>query len=382
MSRLRSAADRVRAFAASDAVLGALLFAVAELETIGHGESAAFAVAVPFFTLTLAWRRRAPLAVAVVAAAALGAAAFVAPLEFSSAGALVAVAAVLYSAGAYLPRRPAALGLAAMLAAATFEEALQGGGDLIFAAVMFAAPWLVGRGVREQRRQESALADAVARLERERERNARLAVAAERLRVARELHDTVAGLLNVVVVQAAVAEQCARDDVQRAADALAAVQESGRLASADLRRMLGLLRDPTDRARVEPAPGLDRVDDLVALARSAGLSVELTTSGVRGTLPAGLEVSAYRILQEALTNVVKHAHGARADVEVRYTSHAVEVVVRDGGGERTPVVEPGGHGLVGMRERTALFGGELQAAPTGDGGFAVRARLPLEGVPV
>jgi signal transduction histidine kinase len=380
MSRLSSAAHRVRASTASDAVLGAVLFATAEVETLAHGDWTAFAVAVPFFTLTLAWRRRAPLAVAIVAAAALGAAAVAAPLEFSSFAALLAVAAVLYSAGAHLPRRPAALGLAAMLAAAAFEEALQGGGDLIFAAVTFAAPWLIGRGVREQRRQEMALADAVASLEREQARNARLAVAAERLRVARELHDTVAGLLNVVVVHAAVAEQCARQDMQRAADALAAVQESGRLASADLRRMLGLLRDPTESARVEPAPGLDRVDDLVALARSAGLSVELTTSGAPGPLPAGLEVSAYRILQEALTNVVKHAHGARADVEVRYTPDAVEVVVRDSGGEPTPV-EPGGHGLVGMRERTALFGGELQAAPTADGGFAVRARLPLEGAP-
>jgi signal transduction histidine kinase len=372
----------VRASAASDAVLGAVLFAIAELETIGHGDSTAFAVAVPFFTLTLAWRRRAPLAVAVVAAAALAAAAVAAPLEFSSAAAMVAVAAVLYSAGAHLPRRPAALALAAMLAAATIEEALQGGGDLIFAAVSFAAPWLIGRGIREQRRQESALADAVARLERERERNARLAVAAERLRVARELHDTVAGLLNVVVVQAAVAEQCAREDAQRAVEALAAVEQSGRLASADLRRMLGVLRDPAESARVAPAPGLDRLDDLVALARSAGLSVELTTSGARRPLPAGLEVSAYRILQEALTNVVKHAHGARADVEVRYTRDAVEVVVRDGGGERTLAVEPGGHGLLGMRERTALFGGELEAAPTADGGFAVRARLPLKGAPV
>jgi signal transduction histidine kinase len=130
---------------------------------------------------------------------------------------------------------------------------------------------------------------------------------------------------------------------------------------------------------VAPAPGLDRLDDLVALARSGGLSVELTTSGARRPLPAGLEVSAYRILQEALTNVVKHAHGARADVEVRYTRDAVEVVVRDGGGERTLAVEPGGHGLLGMRERTALFGGELEAAPTADGGFAVRARLPLKG---
>jgi signal transduction histidine kinase len=379
MSRLRSAARRVRVCTASDAMFGVALFATAELETLAEGDSTAFAVAVPFFTLTLAWRRRAPLAVTIVAAAALGAAAVAAPLEFSSAAALVAVAAVLYSAGAHLPRRRAALGLAAMLAAATIEEALQGGGDLIFAAVGFAAPWLIGRGIREQRRQESALADAVARLEQEQERNTRLAVAAERLRVARELHDSVAGLLNVVVVQAAVAEQRARQDVQRAAIALAAVQASGRLASADLRRMVGLLRDPTESVGVEPAPGLDRVNDLVALARGAGLRVELTTSGAPGLLPASLEVSAYRILQEALTNVVKHANGARADVEVRYTPDAVEVVVRDGGGERTPAVEPGGHGLVGMRERTALFGGELQAAPTADGGFAVRARLPLEG---
>jgi len=333
MSRLSSALRRLRSSAASDAVVAVALFVVAELETIGRGDSTAFAIAIPFFTLTLAWRRRAPLAVAVVAAAALAGAAVAAPLEFPSAAAFLAVAAVLYSAGAHLPLRPAAAGLGAMLAAATIEEALQGGGDLVFAVVVFSAPWLIGRGVRGQRRQEAALEDAVARLEHERERNARLAVAAERLRVARELHDTVAGLLNVVVVQAAVAEQCAPADRAQAAASLAVVQESGRRASADLRSMLALLRAPSEAAHAAPAPGLDRVDDLVALARSAGLSVELTTSGARPPLPAGLEVSAYRIVQEALTNVLKHAHGARADVQVRYTPDAVEVVVRDDGGE-------------------------------------------------
>ncbi len=378
---LRSALRCVRAFMGWDAVLAAVLFAVAELETVAAGDPAAFVIAVPFFTLTLVWRRHAPLVVAGVAAVALAGAAIAAPLEFSSTAALLAVGVVLYSAGAHLRLRPAALALGAMVAAATIEEALQGGGDLIFAAVAFAAPWLIGRGIRGQRRQESELADAVARLEAERHNNARLAVAGERLWVARELHDTVAGRLNVVVVQAAVAEQHARDDMRRAQQALTAVQESGRLASSDLRTMLGLLHDPADPARVEPAPGLDRVDELVATARRAGLGVELTRSGVPEPLPAGLDVSAYRIIQEALTNVAKHAHGARVDVELRYAPDAVELGVRNCGGEPTNV-ERGGHGLVGMRERTALFGGELRAAPTPDGGFAVHARLPVEGAPV
>ena len=191
----------------------------------------------------------------------------------------------------------------------------------------------------------------------------------------------MAGLLNVVVVQAAVAEQHARGDARRAQEALTAVQESGRLASADLRRMLGLLHDPAEAARVEPAPGLDRVDELVALARASGLERRADAGAAcPSRCPAGLDVSAYRIIQEALTNVVKHAHGARVDVELRYAPDAVEVAVRDSGGRadggRARRPRPGRD----ARAHRALRR-RAEAAPTPDGGFAVHARLPLEGAP-
>ncbi|MCA1572599.1 MAG: histidine kinase [Chloroflexi bacterium] len=380
-TRLRRGLARVHDSAAFDVALAVGLCAVAETEIAAAGELGTIGVAAPFFTLTLAWRRRAALHVALVAATALAVVALFASLEFPSIAAFAAMFAVTYSAGAHLPTSRAMVALAAVLAAVVFEEVVQGGGDLHFAAIVFTVPWLIGRGVRAQREQERAIAEAVARLERERDRNAGLAIAAERLRMARELHDTIAGLLNLVVVQAAVAEQCSVEQPAEAAAALALVHESGRAASADLRRMLGVLRSSHDGAAVAPAPRLDAVDELVARARAAGADVKLTITGSRPELPAGVDLAAYRIVQEALSNVVKHAAGARAGVHVRYGADAVEIEVRDAGGTGT-AADSGGHGLIGMRERTAIFGGDLKAARTPDGGFAVRARLPLEGAPV
>lgn len=377
-ARLRRGLARVHGSATFDAVLAVALCAVTEAEIAAAGELGTIGVAAPFFTLTLAWRRRAALQVALVAATALAVVALFAPLEFPSNAAFLAMFAVTYSAGAHLPRRRALAALGAVLAAVAFEEIVQGGGDLLFAAIVFTVPWLIGRGVRAQREQERAITDAVMRLERERERNAELAVASERLRMARELHDTIAGLLNLVVVQAAVAEQCSFERPEAAAAALALVHESGRAASADLRRMLGVLRSQSGGAAVVPAPRLDGVDDLVARTRATGIDAKLTVTGSRGAIPAGLDLAAYRIVQEALSNVVRHAAGARADVHVGYGHDAVEIEVSNTGGAGA-AADSGGHGLIGMRERAAIFGGDLEAAPTLDGGFAVRARLPLEG---
>ena len=381
MTALRSASALLRHIhgsAAFDAVLAVALCAIAEAELAAAGELGTFGAAVPFFTLTLVWRRRAALQVALVAAGALAVLALFAPLEFPANTAFLAMFAVTYSAGAHLPRRRALAAIGAVLAAIAFEEIVQGGGDLLFAAIIFAVPWLIGRGVRARRQQEHAIAETVLRLERERERTAELAVASERLRMARELHDTIAGLLNLIVVQAAVAEQCSSEQPEEASKALALVHESGRAASADLRRMLGILRARSDGAAVAPAPRLDRVDDLVTRARATGIQAKLRITGSRAAIPAGLDLAAYRIVQEALSNVVKHAAGARADVHVRYDHDAVEIEVSNTGGAVT-AADTGGHGLVGMRERAAIFGGELEAAPTLDGGFTVRARLPLEG---
>ena len=383
MTALRSASALLRRFhesAVFDAVLAVALCAIAEAEVAAAGELATFGAVVPFLTLTLAWRRRAALHVALVAAGTLAVAALFAPLEFPANAAFLAMFAVTYSAGAHLPRRRALAAIGVVLAAIAFEEIAQGGGDLLFAAIIFTVPWLIGRGVRAQREQERAIAETVLRLEYERARNAELAVASERLRMAREVHDTIAGLLNLIVVQAAVAEQCSSEQPEEASKAVALVHESGRAASADLRRMLGILRARSDGAAVVPAARLDRVDDLVTRARATGIDAKLRITGSRAAIPAALDLAAYRIVQEALSNVVKHAAGARADVHVRYGHDAIEIEISDTGGVAAPAAS-GGHGLLGMRERAAIFGGELEAAPTLDGGFTVRAHLPLEGAP-
>ena len=378
---------RLASFAATprfDAALGVGLFVLAEVETAHAGELAGFGLAVPFFTLTLAWRRRAPLLVALGAAAAVVPLAFGPEIDFPSNAALAGVCGIAYSAGAHLPRREAILALAALLVAMNLQGILNGdlvkGGDAAFVLVMFGVPWGIGRIARRLREREQQIARTIEQLERERERTAELAVAGERLNVARELHDTVAALLNLVIVQGAVAEQRVRSDPAQARAAIAVIRDSGRRASADLQHMLGILRPEPGGRKPAPSPGLDRVDELVALARHAGVETELSVSGARNGLPAGLDLSAYRIVQEALSNVAKHAAGAHAEVCIRYLDDAVVVEVRDGGGRRV-AADSGGHGLAGMRERAAIFGGELDAAPTPEGGFAVRARLPLEGAP-
>jgi signal transduction histidine kinase len=384
MKRLQTRLAAVVASRWFDALVGAGLFVLAEIETAAAGELGTFGLAVPFFTLTFAWRRRAPLAVALGVAVAAAGLAFGPEIDFPSNAALAGVCGIMYSAGAHLPRREALIALGAVLVGMNLQGLFQGdaivSGDSLFVAVVFAVPWGIGRIAAGLRERQDEIAVTIAQLERERERTAELAVAAERLSVARELHDTVAGLLNLVIVQGAVAEQRVISDPSQARAAIGVILDSGRRASTDLQHMLGILRPEPGSRTPAPAPGLDQVCELVALARTAGVDAELEVSGTRNGMPPGLELSAYRIVQEALSNVTKHAAGARADVRIRYLDDAVEVEVHDDGGTRIGA-DSGGHGLAGMRERAAIFGGELAAAPTADGGFAVHARLPLEGAP-
>lgn len=363
-----------------DAVIGGLLFVMAEAETISAGELTSFGLAVPFLTLTFAARRQAPLLVGLAAAAALALLAAGPEIDFPSNAALAGLCLIAYSSGAYLPRRRAWIAFAALGIAFEIEGIARGypvNGDLVFALIMVSVPWAIGRVARSLREREREIAETVLELERHGERTAELAAAAERLSLARELHDTVAGLLNLVVVQATVAERQVVTDPDGARKALDIVLESGRRASADLQQMLHVLRP--EQAELAPAPGLDRLDELIELARMAGVDARLSVTGHRSELPPGLELSAYRIVQEALSNVAKHAAGARAQICVHFRDDAVVVEVSDDGGVSTET-DSGGHGLAGMRERAALFGGELHAAPTDRGGFAVHARLPVDGV--
>ncbi|TDE29497.1 sensor histidine kinase [Nonomuraea mesophila] len=232
------------------------------------------------------------------------------------------------------------------------------------------AVWMVGRTVRARRHHEARTAQQV--------------LADERLRIARDLHDGVAHSLSVITVQASVALHVAEERPDEARSALTVIEASSREAARELRRMLGLLRavdeDPQGTAQLEPAPTADRLAEIARHATSAGATVDLRIGDGLDGIPATIGVAVYRIVQESLTNVIKHAAPARCVVRVDRTDDAMEIEVTDDG-RRAPAGHPPGHGLVGMRERVAVYGGEFTAGPLAGRGFRVHARLPLEGVP-
>jgi signal transduction histidine kinase len=257
-----------------------------------------------------------------------------------------------------------------------------------------AVAWLVGNTIRERRERFVGLEDRAARLERERDLEARRAVAEERLRIARELHDVVAHNLSVVVVQAQAAQRMLDLDSEQTRTVVASIEGTGREALEEMRQLLGVLRggepgDPEDGAdgEFDPQPGLARLGELVEQMRAAGLPVTLRVEGTERPLGAAADLSAFRIVQEALTNTLKHAGPARAEVVLSYGERDLELTVRDdgrglaaalGSDQGGAGLRGSGHGLVGMRERVALFDGELSAGPRPGGGYQVRARLPLE----
>lgn len=256
-------------------------------------------------------------------------------------------------------------------------------GGLVQVAVSVSVAWILGTWSRERRAHaDQAEARALA-AERLKEDDARRAVAEERQRIARELHDVVTHHVSVMVIQAEAAESALASRPGDAATAIAAIASTGRQALTDMRTMLGVLGPSADSEEgiaraAEPMPSLDRLGDLMESLRAAGLSIELSVTGQRRSLHPGIELSAYRIIQEALTNTLKHARGARALVSVHFGASDVTVAVADEGGGRAGDAghDGAGRGLVGMRERTAMFGGDFSAEPT-DRGFRVQARLPL-----
>jgi len=252
-------------------------------------------------------------------------------------------------------------------------------GDLFFVVPLAGFAWLVGFAFHERTRRTTELEERAERLERERETEARAAVAEERARIAREMHDVVAHSLSVMVVQAEAAEAMIDTDPQRARRPLSAVQQTGRSALGELRRMLGVLREMAEEGpALAPQPGLAGLDALVEQVREAGLPVTLRVEGEPRPLPPGIDLSAYRIVQEGLTNALKHAGPARAEVVLSYGDDELALRVSDDGRGHDPDTDGAGHGLVGMRERVALYGGTLDAGPAPGGGYALAARLPLE----
>lgn len=236
---------------------------------------------------------------------------------------------------------------------------------------------LVAFALRRRAERAARLERRAVLLERERDERARAAVAAERVRIARDLHDVIAHSVSVMTVQAGAARLLLDEEPERAREPLLAVEETGRQALAEMRRLFGIVRRNEGEAALAPQPSLAHLGALLEQARKAGLPVEITVEGERRVLSPGVDLTAYRIVQEALTNARKHAHPARAQVTIRYNRNALDLEITNDG-RRAGNGEGPGHGLMGMRERVALYGGELEAAPRPGGGYAVHARLPVE----
>ncbi len=339
------------------------------------------AVAALFTTVPIALRRYWPLrvlAITVIAETLL--------LIFSSDSPVpLGVIVALYTVAARCERRVSIRAGAWVALPITVGVIANNGphaGRVIPELAVFAIAWVVGDNLRTRRAYLAELEARAARLEREREEQAERAVIDERARIARDLHDVIAHNVSVMVVQASAGEEVFDEDPERARESLASVSSTGRAALAELRRLLGVIREKDDRAvevSYAPQPGIEYLDELVGQVRETGLPVELAVIGEPRRLPEGVGLCAYRIVQEALTNTLKHAHASGARVSVRYVADALELEVVDDGADRPPVNgETGGHGLIGMRERVALFGGELSASHRADRGYEVHARLPLE----
>jgi signal transduction histidine kinase len=337
-------------------------------------------------TLPLAVRRRAPAATLLSAAGAIALGALlISHGQGIPVGVFLSLLLAFYSVGAYCDdRRSALVGAVAVSAIAAADLARPGSfsatGARPGAWLAFAIAWFVGRDLRRRRQRVVDLEDRAGRLEQEREERAQLAVAEERARIARELHDVIAHGVSVIVVQAQAGPHLVADP-QRVTAVFRAIETSGRDALVELRRLLGILRAGDEQLAIGPQPGLGSLQSLVEQVRASGLPIELQIEGEPVHLPAGIDLSAYRIVQEALTNVVKHAGAAAAEIVIRYRPRVLELTVIDDGKGATANANGAGHGLIGMRERAALYGGTLEARTRDEGGYAVRARLPLGDAP-
>ena len=332
-------------------------------------------------TLPLLLRRRFPFAAPVCVFGALAAMTFADPATTAGSPTLAAaVFLAFWSVGAHAEPRQAAAGLAIGFAAIVVVTERDPGVEYAETGAFFlvgAGVWLAGLALQRRGRHADELEARAARLESEREERERVAVAAERRRIARDLHDVIAHSVSVMIVQAGAARLLLAEQPARAAGPLLAVEQAGREALAELRRMLGMLRAGAAQAALTPQPGLAELEALLAQTRAAGLPVELSVEGEPKTVPKGLDLAAYRIVQESLTNARKHAGAAQAQVTVRFAPETLELIITDDG-SAPPNGNPSGHGLVGMRERAALYGGDFEAGPRAAGGFRVAARMPLQ----
>jgi signal transduction histidine kinase len=249
-------------------------------------------------------------------------------------------------------------------------------GELIFIPLLFTLGWLAGFALRERAEQAEAAEVRANQAERERDAATRISVAEERVRIARELHDIVAHAVSVMVLQVGAVRHKLPDALAEDSDALRNVEQAGRTALTEMRRLLAAMRRDGDEAELTPQPGLDGLDSLLEEIGRAGLPVRLHVDGEPFPLPRAIDLSAYRIVQEGLTNALRHARASNADVTVRYRPDEVQLEVRDNG-EGSSTSDGLGHGLVGVRERVKIYGGEMTAGTAPQGGFVLSTRLPL-----
>jgi signal transduction histidine kinase len=374
-----------------DRLVAAGLVVLAQLELwLTNSIPGPKALTVPVAVLipaSVALRRRHPLAVTAFLAVAFPALLIVAAPQTSAAFG-ISFFCNWYALAVWTDTRGFVVGCS-IIAVTSFVAQLGPDGKLSdgvqFTVVPIVAMLIARRAVRDRQLRAEALAaraeTLAARaeaLEREQELRARDAVAEERARIARELHDLVAHNVSLMVVQAGAERHSLPPEQTSTREVLASIEKAGRQALAEARRLLGMLRQGDSREALEPQPGVDRIDALIEQVERAGLPVKLDVEGERTPLPAGVDLCAYRLVQEALTNALKHAGPAHAEVLLRFEPSALDVSVRDDG-RGAPVANGNGagHGLIGMRERVALYGGELSAGPRDGGGYEIHAHLPL-----
>jgi signal transduction histidine kinase len=362
--------------------LGILVASVAEslLADGVTGPRALTAVAAAAMSLSLLWRRTHPLATAVaVGVVAVPAAAWlIDPSELIST--FLPILILAYGGGAYAAQRGSIAVLVLLMVVVIVVGLLDPtntAGNVYFPAIIVLLCWLGGRTVRTRARHAAELHETAALAAERREREAEQAVAGERRRIAREMHDVVAHSISVMVVQAGGARRILASDPERAEQAAARIRAAGTDALAEMDILLGVLEAAPDAAQ---PPTLDGLEELIARTRAAGLPVTLEIEGERRPLSAGAELAVYRVVQEALTNAIKHAGGATTLVRLDWSDDALAVSVADrGDGGPSPQLAGAGHGLIGMRERLRVYGGEVDSGPRAEGGWEVAARLPLAG---
>jgi signal transduction histidine kinase len=370
-----------------DRAFAALLFAVAELEVaiMGDAHTLLLMLTAAGYSLPFAWRRRHPLGTVVVVVCSVLAMTLLLADATAYFVPFVGVLLFSYGGGAYADGLRSYLALLVMASAVLTVTALSPGhvvGDYVFPTAFAVVCWLSGRALRTRTRLTEELHEAALREEEAHERASVAAATEERRRIAREMHDVVAHSVSVMVVQAGGARRILERDPARAIAAAEQIERTGREALAEMRRLLGVLHgDDDEHAARAPQPTMAAVGGLVERAREAGLPVELEETGTRRSLPAGLDLAAFRVVQEGLTNALKHSARAETSVRVAWGERELVIEIADRGpgpaARDRAAAGDGGHGLVGMRERVRLYGGELETGARPGGGFEIHAKLPL-----